>query len=347
MNILIIRVSAIGDVVHTLPAIFLLKRALPHAKIHWLVQAKAASIIKDQPFLEHVWQLPDKFFAPHNLITTLKTIRSLKKIKWDAIIDFQGLLKTSLVLAPLKGPKFGFDSTNARWKQSTWFTTHHTMPVFKNIIQKNLALAADVITHLTHAQQLPTLATLEKDFKLTIPANTQTIVNAWISSKNAHNIIALCPNTTWESKHWPLEYWQELCTLLTKELPSHTLILIGQHRGEQASQLAAWAQQNNISLIFLPDWNLLAIAHFLTKIKLLIAPDTGILHIADFLGTPSLGIFGPTSKDKHGPFLITSNQTNAIQIDCSHYYQKSHGQNNNCMYSLTPSMLCTRIKNIL
>jgi len=92
MNILIIRVSAIGDVVHTLPSILLLKRIIPHAKIHWLVQKKAASLIKDQPYIDHVWQLPDKFFAPRNVISTVKTVQKLKLIRWDAIIDFQGLI---------------------------------------------------------------------------------------------------------------------------------------------------------------------------------------------------------------------------------------------------------------
>ena len=93
MNILIVRVSAIGDVVHTLPAIALIKNILPSAKIHWLVQQKATALLENQSFLTKLWILPNKFLRPKNLPHTFQIVKELRKTKWDSIIDFQGIAR--------------------------------------------------------------------------------------------------------------------------------------------------------------------------------------------------------------------------------------------------------------
>lgn len=347
MNILILRVSAIGDVIHTLPSIFLIKQCIPDAKIHWIVQEKAASIIKDQPFLEHVWTLPNKFFSPQNIRSTYTTIKKLKTIHWDAIIDFQGLLKTSLLLMPLKGPKFGFVGSHARWKQSAWFTDHHTTPNYTNIIQKNLALAGDVIASLTQAKNLPTVQSLASSLKLSFSDLIQKNIRGWLATISMQPIIALAPNTTWPSKHWPTEQWLELCKLIHQTYPTYAIVLLGTHHGQAAANLKLWADKNKIQLSIAPSWNLLEIAYFLQHVAIMIAPDTGLLHLADFLGVQSVGIFGPTSKEKHGPWLRTYNQKNAIQVPCPHTYQKTHGQNVNCMNKLMASTVMHHIEIIL
>ena len=97
--------------------------------------------------------------------------------------------------------------------------------------------------------------------------------------------------------------------------------------------------------------------YLISKSSLLIAPDTGLLHIADFLGQKSIGIFGPTSLKKHGPFLSSANIKNAIQVNCPHYYQKTHGKigkNNkkdsikhDCMYKLSSESLFKKILQVL
>src|SRR5271155_5630826 len=101
MNILIVRVSAIGDVIHTIPAILLLKQLNPAAKISWVVQEKAASLLVNQSLIEQLFILPDNFLWPSHLGKTKKIIEQLRQTRFDAIIDFQGLEKTSLLYAGL------------------------------------------------------------------------------------------------------------------------------------------------------------------------------------------------------------------------------------------------------
>jgi lipopolysaccharide heptosyltransferase I len=339
MNILIIRVSAIGDVIHTLPALFLLKQCLPEARIEWVVQQKAASLLIDQPFIDHLHILPNRFFTPCNLPVTIDTIHALRQTTWDAIIDFQGLLKTSLLLAPLQGTKYGFDRNHAREQLSCWFTHHHTTPDYTNIIQKNLALAADVVYDKNGWRTiLPTVQTLQKQFFLYFSPTVRQTVDPWFAQHNIERFIALCPNTTWPSKHWPTERWVELIDyLLATDATAQTpIVLVGSTFGKAAADLAAIATQTKRHIVYLPAWDLLTVAYALTKAAVVIAPDTGLLHLADYLAVPSIGLFGPTNKDRHGPFLQTINQALALQANCPHHQQKIHGSTD-CMASLPAS----------
>jgi lipopolysaccharide heptosyltransferase I len=326
MKILIIRVSAIGDVIHTLPALFLIKQSIPHAHISWVVQEKAAALLVDQPFLDNVWVLPNHYLAPRNWHTTKHIVQSMQTHTWDAIIDFQGLLKTSFLLMWLNGKKFGFDRHHARDRFSTWFINQRITPTYRNIIQKNLALASDVLVAMSRPSTCPTIDTLRQSFFLTIPRDEQQTVDTWCRDNSIKTMVLLFPNTTWPSKHWSLQRWQEFFILITNDsrLSKINFILGGSSMGAQAQALATFTQLHNLPIKILPSWDLLSLAHVIKKARLVIAPDTGLLHLADFLGTPSLGIFGPTTVQTHGPFLVEANQHNAIQVACPHRACKYH-----------------------
>jgi len=336
MKLLIIRVSAIGDAIHTLPALFYLKKRIPNASISWVIQEKVASLLLDQPFIDTLHVLPNNFLKPKNWNKTKAIIKQLRQEHWDAIIDFQGLCKTSFLIWWLKGQKFGFDTNNAREKISTLFTHHHVTPSYTNIIQKNLALASEVLTYKTPQNSCPTIGQLQKWFKFFIPNHKKNIVREWLKNKNLLNFVTLAPNTTWPSKHWPIDHWKELLNLLT-QTGVHT-VLLGKTYGQTTAQLADYSTKKNLPIVVAPKWDLTTIAYLLQKTNLLVAPDTGILHLADFLETKTIGLFGPTLASQHGPFLTKENITNAIQIPCLHHYKKKHGTTN-CMAQLTPDGL--------
>jgi lipopolysaccharide heptosyltransferase I len=356
MKILIIRVSAIGDVIHTLPALFLLKKQIPHAQISWIVQKKAAALLAHHPALDRVWVLPDKYLYPAQWKTTAQIMREVKTTKWDAIIDFQGILKTSVLIAQLKGKKYGFAKEHARDPWTRFFTHHHVNPQYTNIIQKNLALAAHVVHDLTQQPSCPALHVLRQDFDLFFSDHSKELVAKWLAQHHAQKIIALCPNTTWASKLWPTERWQELLKLLCSNFnkPGDPIItLLGtSFTGEAAEKLLPFIKKHNLPVIIVPRMDLLTTAYLFTHATLVIAPDTGLLHIADFLGVNSLGIFGPTSKRRHGPFLTEANVRNCIQIECPHHYQKTHGKNTNtipeqnCMYRLLSQEVLNKVVGI-
>lgn len=350
MKILIIRLSAIGDVIHTLPALFLIKKQIPHAHVTWVVQQKAASLIQDQPFIDQVHVIPDKFLALQHLPTTWRLIKKLREHTWDAIIDFQGIHKATALLFFLRGKKYGFSATHARASMTSWFTHHHIEPEYTNIIQKNLALASEVILDQTKITACPAISTLQQSLFLHYPDKSKIAVDLFCSQHHLKKIIALCPNTTWPSKHWPPERWANLAQKLTQTLsPEYSIVLVGTAFGPAAKQLATSLDTMNVQLPFVPAWDLITTAYFFSKASMVIAPDTGLLHLADYLGIPAVGIFGPTSKKLHGPFLTNLSVTHTIQVECSHTYKKNHGKNqktvdaDNCMYKLSSEQVFNAI----
>ena len=354
MNILIVRVSAIGDVIHTIPALLLLKQLAPDAKISWLVQEKAASLLLGQPFIDQLFLLPDNFLWPSNLGKTKKIIETLRQTRWDAIIDFQGLEKTSLIFATLSGKKYGFTACHARSKLSTLFTHKRSEPVYTNIIQKNLDLASFVATDLFGARTCPVVDSLNGRNVLAVSAQDQVAVDTWLQRNHVSRFMLLAPNTTWDSKHWPLEHWLSLIKTLVADqafvAAGISIVLVGSNFNEMAAALAMLIKEENLPVLLLPTFHLLAMAHLMKKSALIIAPDTGLVHLADLVGERSIALFGPTDAKRHGPFLMQENRDNVVQISCSHHYQKTHGENKtgvNCMYQLTPVELYMRVMEIL
>lgn len=348
MKILIVRVSAIGDVIHTLPSIFLIKKCCPQAKISWVVQNKACGLIADQPFLENVFVLNDKFLNPKNISHTLKIIKTLRQTKWDAIIDYQGIHKTSALIMCLNGKKFGFNASHARSALSTWFTNVRSIPEYKNIIQKNLSLASNVIHNLCKCDRCPTIDALKKEFYLNFQPQNQHLVDNWLKECSISKFVLLCPNTTWETKHWPNENWVRFSKLFKQQYQNLHLLLVGYKFGNAAKEVAEMLEKQNISVTIVPPMNLNATAYLISKSSLLIAPDTGLLHLADFLDIKTIGIFGPTNKELVGPFLNVDNIKNAIQVykpDQWNLKKTTKVQNN--MYKLKPETLLEKIKELL
>lgn len=338
MRILIIKVSAIGDVVHTLPSLFYLKQSVPNSKISWIVQEKISPLLKDQDFIENLLVIPNRFWKFKNIPKTLSVIKQARKYKWDAILDFQGLTKTSLLINLLRGKKFGFDWESAKEGPTTLFTKHHVKPVYKNIVQKNLALASLVASSLNkNLQYCPSIEEIKKEFHLSIPEDKQETVDSFLNTDE--KFVVFSPNTTWDSKHWPTINWQRLLLKINNKAKA---FIIGRNFGEQAKELCEYIEGNKLDIKIVPDWDLLTIAYLIKKSELLVAPDTGILHLGDFIGTKTIGIFGPTLSYKHGPFLYQENIKNSIQIDCPHLYKKSH-DNLDCMSKLTAEELFNKI----
>jgi ADP-heptose:LPS heptosyltransferase len=155
MRILIVKLSAIGDVVHTLPAAAHLKRAMPEAHIAWAVERRAGAILQGSPVIDELLEidtraLRGKIFSQDRLAAFSTQLGSLKGEQrgggFDVAIDFQGLLKSGLVLRAAKAPRrIGFVTSELREKLSRFFLTEQIDTThLPHVIAKNLALARAV-----------------------------------------------------------------------------------------------------------------------------------------------------------------------------------------------------------
>jgi ADP-heptose:LPS heptosyltransferase len=151
-------------------------------------------------------------------------------------------------------------------------------------------------------------------------------VNNWIKENIKDKYIILAPNTTWESKHWPELHWRSLIVSLkagqlSGEIPAQ-IIIVGKDHGKAARALINCESPPDV--LFAPNWNLKQTGALIASTLLLVAPDTGLLHLADFLGVQTLGLWGPTRSEWHGPFLFKANRESYLKCDCPHLYKKKH-----------------------
>lgn len=353
MRILIVRVSALGDAIHTLPALDLLKKYLPNARIDWLVQHKNLGIIKQVPGIDKIYKLHDHYLHPRHLRHTLALLQMLRREAYDLIIDFQGLAKTSILIVALEKRSIGFGWQAAREKISSIIHTHVINPAATTpIIEKNKALACAAI-HLLTQQSLPAQPTQLPLASAPISTpKAEKEVNEWVAAHEAKRLILLAPNTTWESKHWPLARWEELVTKLSL-FPNHHIVLLGQHFGDQGKQLARLIKEHQLPIFIAPAWSLDELFAVMRHADLIVAPDTGLLHIADCLGVATIGLYGPTKVARHGPQITPTNRALCFQVNCLHHYQKTHCNVLNyslaqdCMYKLSANAVLERITSVI
>lgn len=322
---MILRISAIGDVITTLPAALKLRTLAPGARLGWIVQKKAAQILQDQPWIDDLFVLEDNFWHIDHLPATLKLLREINQIGWNLIIDFQANEKSLMLRMLLSGTQLGAHSRHARSLLGGIFLNHQVPLYTPHVGTQNIELVdtfADIFDIRTDFYRQESAHSL---FQLN-PGATANIA-AWIDENNLteSGYILLAPNTTWPSKHWPTEHWVELIAAFQDKYTNQNgpcPVLIGVHLGGQAAEIAASLPA---SILIAPRWNLQEVAAAEKSAALVIAPDTALLHLADFLGTSTIGLFGPTSALRNGPWVTPRNGEYTLQADCPHHHRKDHG----------------------
>jgi heptosyltransferase I len=282
VKILIVKLSSLGDIVHSLPVLSLLKQINPKPVIDWLVVDNFADLLEGWTDINAIHTVPRK-----NLQELIAKAFELRKENYDLIIDLQGLLKTALATATIGGKhRLGFEEP--REKAASLFYTHKfDVSNIKHIVDQNIGLI----------RQYFDIKASKIDFgiRVDLPSNhpEQLLTNPLN--------ICVIPSTTWESKLWPVEYWLELLS----KYNNANIFLLGSK--SDLCLLEAIARQvpntkiiHNKKLKDLPKW--------FATMNYIIGVDTGPLHIAAAscygMDNPPriLGVYGPTSGSRTGPY---------------------------------------------
>lgn len=345
MKILLLRSSAIGDVIHTFPAVALIKKELPDAELFTVVQGKVAPLLRNQPIFKKVWELPDHYLYPRNLLTTLETMHQIRMVEFDAVVDFHALVKSSIFFATARGMKIGFDySGRAGW--TSFFANHTIKEPSRHVVEQNYALGAACVKLFKPHAEVPSMEDALTGFPYFHTARAENAVKKWMEDQRLTNMTIITPNTAWPSKHWPASHYKKLIELYNKSILAHRspLVLLGAEQGAQGSALAQWIEREKIPVHIAPNWDLEVVACLLDKANLVVAPDTGIAHLADFLGISVITFFGPTAPEAHGPRMRAKNQALVMRAPCPHVYQRLHGKTD-CMEHIVPeAVMATMVK---
>lgn len=280
-SILIIRLSAIGDVVVTTPVSRALREARPDAHLAWLVEPAARGFLEGNPYLDEVivW---DRKKGSLRWSDLAKLRRQLRARRWDWAIDCQGLLRSALA-ARFSGARTIIG--NSRAKERADLLYHRRVP----------RSATDLSSRQRCLDLLRPLGIESADRRMVVPVSDSARISARgllaeLGLPPGERYACLVPSTTWPQKHWFEAQWAELAGLLRRQLGVTPVLLGGPADAPMAARIAE--QSPGGCLVTAGRTSLPAAAALLEGARLTVAVDTGLMHASIAVGTPTVAICG-------------------------------------------------------
>jgi len=317
-NILLIKPSALGDVIQATCMLPVIKKHNPSAKISWLVFEHNKDIVVDHPLIDEVFVLKRR----GNSIRTLwQLIKKLRSRKFDAVIDAQGLLRSGLI-AWFTGCKRRIGFNNA-CEMAPWFYTE------KYDIPTRAMHAVNGYLKLCEALGIPKLP--EVTFPLPIKQHHQEKISALLNAQQKP-LITICPTARWQTKCWPKASFAALADALKNKYQG-TIIFVGAPNEQDVIKNVINLMQKE-ALDFTGKLNLIEIAALLQKSDLFVGNDSGLMHMAAATKTPSVAIFGPTDPRRTGPYNSKA-QVVKEDFSCEPCFKRECKYDMKCMRELS------------
>lgn len=332
MKILIIKVSALGDVVHTLPILPYIHSACPAVEIDWLVEESFASILAGHPLIHSVIPLQTKRWRQLPLLSMLAEIwrftKRLRQHKYALVFDLQGNSKSGLFTLLSRGDKkYGFDRSQVR-EWPNLLATHNKVKLAANehhVSQRALAVVRAALPDgdsLCSAGPLPVL-----------PEAAQRVQQQLEQLNPTHRkLVVLHYGTTWDTKLWCVECWQQLAQKLLSDSELLPLLTWGNDQELQAAQ--AIADSTGGKALLWPRGSIMELVALLQQVQLVVGCDTGPIHIAAAVGTPTVSLFRVTDATRNGP---QGDNHRCLQspLECSPCLRKQCADDAACSASIT------------
>ncbi len=349
MKVLLLRLSSLGDVLHTLPALTDLARAHPDLELDWLIEPAFAPVAQWHPMVRQVlpFSLRDRRQGKKILLQKILALRAqLHSRNYDLVLDSQGLYK-SAILARLAGaPVLGLAPRSAREPLSTLlYQQRFRVPWGPTAIQRNRELFAKALSYPRPSGPadfgLAALAKKWREEPASLPAFlARPFVIAFHATSKA-----------WQNKEWPIQHWITLAHTLADDGFALLLPAIDareRHRVESIARAAPNVQG-------LPAMDLAELARIMVRARAFVGMDTGLSYLAVALGLPGVTLYGPTAPelDPHpwnaGPMIVPlSSQESCAPCGQSHCRRISRSdQGIPCQESLLPETVWQQLRPLL
>jgi lipopolysaccharide heptosyltransferase I len=300
---LIVRLGSLGDVIHAIPAAAALRRRYPEARIDWLVDPGYVGLLDLVTGIDERVPLNPRGAA----LETMSTIGRLRRVRYDAAFDLQGLIKSAvLARAAAARRTVGFARDHLREPAARLFYTGTVEPGGAvHVIQQNMAVVASAGVTDTRVM-----------FPLSIAA---TATAEAVAARFAPNDYAvLNPGAAWPNKRWPATRFGSLAAAIRDRLGLRSLVIWGP--GEQALAETVAAESSGAAEVS-PATSIADLFAVAQHARLLVSGDTGPLHIGAAVGTPVVALFGPTRSERNGPWSPADVALSRLDR-CSCHYQR-------------------------
>jgi heptosyltransferase-1 len=298
VHILIVKLSSLGDVVHALPVAATLRARLGGARIAWAVERREAAVLAGHPALDEIITVDTRAWRSlGRLATAARGVRSLASrlaaARFDVVIDLQGLIKSGVLVAMTRAPqRVGFAARDLREPLSAIFTNRRlARPVGRHVVEQYLALLAPL------SVGLPVL-----EFRLPTDPAAEAGADGFFAAaglKPRDRVVVLNPGAGRPDKRWPTDRFAALARRLADESVARGVVVWGPGE-EGAARAISEGASGRVAMA--PPTDLLQLIAVLRRASVVVAADTGPLHLAAALGRPCVGIYGPTSPQRNGPY---------------------------------------------
>jgi len=367
-KILLIKLSAVGDVVHTFPFLNRLRRRYPAARVDWVLKPTIAELVRHHPAIDNVVLYPHQASLHRRqsgwpaLVAGRRLIAELRSARYELVIDLHGQLRTAILALATGAPhRIGFDRPRAQ----VWRASERNIP---SLAKKHAWQGAREGSWLayTHRLSIPTLDmhAVDRylsfgsmlglgedgvDFSFAIPdssvARADRLLREHCSGIDDSRLVVVAPGTIWETKHWSREgFAQVACHLMRNNL---TVALIGSSSERAVCQQVADAAPGVINLAGVTS--LSELAAIIRRAAICITNDSGPMHLAVALNRPVVSIFGPTDSFWIGPYRRPGSVLSAA-LACSPCYLRRLSRcphHHACMRGVSAEAVIERIEAIL
>lgn len=309
MNIALVKLSSLGDVVHALPVASALRAGLPQARLAWIVERREAAVLRENVALAEIvpvdtrgwrraldiralWRPLGAFHASGEIA---ELTRHLRAARFDVAIDLQGLVKSGVITAATRAPlRIGFVAAHCREPLNALFTNRRVTPPpeARHIVDRYLSL-------------LEPLGVRARAVEFPLPPDGAAAARvdeflAGAGFKPGGRLVVLNPGAGRPDKRWPTAHFHGLARRLIDDAGASVLVIWGPDELEEARAIVDTGPAGRAVLA--PPTDLSELLAVLRRASVVVASDTGPLHLAAALGTACVGLFGPTSADRNGPY---------------------------------------------
>ncbi len=293
MKICIVKLSAMGDIIHSMVALQFIKKQNPNYQIDWIVEESFQGILQNNPHIDNILTVNLKSIKKNKLkiFDQIKLLNKYAKNNYDMVIDAQGLIKSAIVSKIVGGRVVGslitgFDENSIREKVACWFYDKEVfIPYDKNVIDRNIKLIGKSLNIDITKEDI-----LKKDSFLFSKNN----------SSEFKDYILFVVGASRPNKMYPKEKFLELAQRLDRKV----VVIWG---NEEEYKIALWLNEQSDLIEVAPKYSLEELKNVISNAKLVIGGDTGPTHMAWALNIPSITIFGNTPEYRN-TYITNINQ---------------------------------------
>jgi len=285
MKVAIVKLSAMGDIIHAMVALQYIKEANPTMQLDWIVEECFVPILEGNPHIDNILPVNLKKIKKDKkaIFSQIKLVKAYAKNHYDLVIDAQGLLKSAFVAKLLGTNRAGFSKESIREGVASYFYTQKvTIDYAANTIDRN----AKVMSEPLGVEVTEEMILSKEPFLFYSDSNK---IDGLLSSTQKNIVFVI--GSTWESRNYPKEKFVEIADALEHN------VLVAWGSAEEKEK-AEWIEAHSKYVKVLPKINLNELKEVIAKSDLLIGNDTGPTHIAWGLNVPSITIFGPTPVNR-------------------------------------------------